>query len=48
MGLAPTIFFWKGERAVEAWPDYATYQTNTDRRIPMFVLESIGAISAPD
>jgi F420H(2)-dependent quinone reductase len=26
-------------RAVEAWPDYATYQTRTDRRIPVFVLE---------
>jgi deazaflavin-dependent oxidoreductase (nitroreductase family) len=28
-------------RAVEAWPDYATYQTRTDRRIPVFVLERI-------
>jgi F420H(2)-dependent quinone reductase len=28
------------ERAVEAWPDYATYQTKTDRRIPVFALES--------
>jgi F420H(2)-dependent quinone reductase len=27
------------ERAVETWPDYATYQTKTDRRIPVFVLE---------
>jgi F420H(2)-dependent quinone reductase len=27
------------ERAVEAWPDYATYQTKTDRLIPVFVLE---------
>ena len=26
-------------RAVEAWPDYATYQTKTDRQIPVFVLE---------
>ena len=26
-------------RAVEAWPDYATYQTRTDRQIPVFVLE---------
>lgn len=26
-------------RAVEAWPDYATYQTRTDRVIPVFVLE---------
>ena len=29
------------ERAVEAWPDYATYQTRTDRQIPVFVLESM-------
>jgi len=27
------------ERAVEAWPDYASYQEKTDRRIPVFVLE---------
>jgi deazaflavin-dependent oxidoreductase (nitroreductase family) len=27
------------ERAVEVWPDYAEYQTNTDRQIPVFVLE---------
>lgn len=27
------------ERAVEAWPDYATYQEKTDRQIPVFVLE---------
>jgi F420H(2)-dependent quinone reductase len=27
------------ERAVRAWPDYASYQTKTDRRIPVFVLE---------
>lgn len=27
------------ERAVEVWPDYATYQTKTDRQIPVFVLE---------
>jgi deazaflavin-dependent oxidoreductase (nitroreductase family) len=26
-------------RAVEAWPDYAGYQTRTDREIPVFVLE---------
>jgi deazaflavin-dependent oxidoreductase (nitroreductase family) len=25
-------------RAVEAWPDYAEYQTKTDRQIPVFVL----------
>ena len=29
--------WWK--HAVEAWPDYATYQTRTDRQIPVFVLE---------
>jgi len=27
------------ERAVTAWPDYARYQTKTDRQIPVFVLE---------
>ena len=27
------------ERAIEAWPDYATYQRNTDRTIPVLVLE---------
>jgi F420H(2)-dependent quinone reductase len=27
------------ERAVETWPDYATYQTKTERQIPVFVLE---------
>lgn len=26
-------------RAVDAWPDYANYQTKTDREIPVFVLE---------
>jgi F420H(2)-dependent quinone reductase len=31
--------WWK--HAVEAWPDYATYQTRTDRQIPVFVLESM-------
>jgi deazaflavin-dependent oxidoreductase (nitroreductase family) len=29
--------WWK--RAVEVWPDYANYQTKTDRQIPVFVLE---------
>ncbi|WP_413812103.1 nitroreductase family deazaflavin-dependent oxidoreductase [Streptomyces sp. OE57] len=28
------------ERAVEAYPDYADYQTKTDREIPVFVLEA--------
>jgi deazaflavin-dependent oxidoreductase (nitroreductase family) len=27
------------EAAVAAWPDYADYQTRTDREIPVFVLE---------
>jgi deazaflavin-dependent oxidoreductase (nitroreductase family) len=31
---------WWG-RAVEAWPDYAKYQTRTKRQIPVFVLEPI-------
>ena len=31
--------WWK--RAVEAWPDYAEYQTKTDREIPVFVLEPL-------
>ncbi|MFI9510868.1 nitroreductase family deazaflavin-dependent oxidoreductase [Nocardia sp. NPDC052566] len=26
------------ERAVAVWPDYANYQTKTDRQIPVFVL----------
>ncbi len=29
--------------AVEAWPDYAVYQTRTDRQIPVFVLEPLAA-----
>ena len=29
------------ERAGEAWPDYARYQTKTSRQIPVFVLEPI-------
>jgi F420H(2)-dependent quinone reductase len=29
---------WWG-RAVAAWPDYAEYQTKTDRQIPVFVVE---------
>ena len=27
------------DRAVAAWPDYASYQTKTERMIPVFVLE---------
>jgi deazaflavin-dependent oxidoreductase (nitroreductase family) len=29
------------DRAVQAWPDYAGYQTKTDRQIPVFVLTPI-------
>lgn len=29
------------DRAVDAWPDYANYQTKTDRQIPVFVLEPV-------
>jgi len=29
--------WWK--RALEVWPDYASYQSKTDRQIPVFVLE---------
>jgi F420H(2)-dependent quinone reductase len=32
------------DRAVAAWPAYADYQTKTERRIPVFVLERM----APD
>lgn len=28
-------------RAVEAWPDYAVYQTRTDRLIPVFLLTPV-------
>ena len=28
-------------RAVEVWPDYAEYQTKTDRQIPVVILESV-------
>ena len=31
--------WWK--RAVDAWPDYAKYQTRTKRQIPVFVLEPL-------
>jgi len=34
------------ERAVEAWPDYAKYQTKTTRQIPVFVLEPIEDLPA--
>jgi deazaflavin-dependent oxidoreductase (nitroreductase family) len=30
------------DRAVESWPDYADYQTKTDRELQVFVLTSIG------
>lgn len=28
-------------RAVEVWPDYATYQTQTERQIPVFAIEPV-------
>jgi F420H(2)-dependent quinone reductase len=28
-------------RAVEVWPDYAEYQTKTDRQIPVLILEPV-------
>lgn len=28
-------------RSVEAWPDYANYQTKTDRVLPVFLLEPV-------
>jgi deazaflavin-dependent oxidoreductase (nitroreductase family) len=31
---------WWG-RAIETWPDYAKYQTKTERVIPVFVLDPI-------
>ena len=31
------------ERAVAAFPDYADYQRKTERQIPLFVLEPLGA-----
>jgi len=34
------------ERAVQAWPDYASYQTRTERKIPVFVLERVADGSA--
>ena len=30
-------------RAVEAWPDYASYQERTSRVIPVFVLTTVGS-----
>ena len=29
------------DRAVDAWPDYANYQTKTERQIPVFVLDPL-------
>jgi deazaflavin-dependent oxidoreductase (nitroreductase family) len=31
------------ERAVQVWPDYASYQERTDRIIPVFLLTLVGA-----
>ena len=33
-------------RAVDTWPDYAKYQTRTDRQIPVFVLEPIDNLAS--
>ncbi len=30
------------DRSVAAWPDYADYQTKTDRQIPLFLLTPVG------
>jgi deazaflavin-dependent oxidoreductase (nitroreductase family) len=29
------------DRSVQAWPDYADYQTKTDRILPVFILEPV-------
>jgi F420H(2)-dependent quinone reductase len=34
------------QRAVAVWPDYAEYQTLTDREIPVFALEPVASSSA--
>ncbi len=31
-------------RAVDAWPDYASYQVKTDRTIPVFLLTPVDAL----
>jgi deazaflavin-dependent oxidoreductase (nitroreductase family) len=36
------------ERAVETWPDYTTYQTKTDRLIPVFVLQPMEEMPGRD
>jgi deazaflavin-dependent oxidoreductase (nitroreductase family) len=33
------VVWW--DRALQVWPDYAEYQTKTDRQIPVFVLEPV-------
>jgi len=38
------LLWW--ERAVAAYPDYASYQLRTDRQIPVFVLEPVRAQQA--
>jgi deazaflavin-dependent oxidoreductase (nitroreductase family) len=35
------------DRAVEVWPDYAKYQTKTERIIPMFVLDPVDVPGDP-
>jgi len=34
------------ERAVDAWPDYAKYQTRTERQIPVFVLDPVAHVGS--
>lgn len=34
------------QRAVAVWPDYASYQTKTDRQIPVFVLTPVRAAAS--
>jgi deazaflavin-dependent oxidoreductase (nitroreductase family) len=36
------------QRAVAIWPDYAKYQSVTDREIPVFVLEPLALDPAHD
>uniref|UniRef100_UPI00210EE695 nitroreductase family deazaflavin-dependent oxidoreductase n=1 Tax=Staphylococcus aureus TaxID=1280 RepID=UPI00210EE695 len=33
------------QRAVAAYPEYANYQTKTDRQIPVFVVEPVRTVS---
>ena len=35
-----------GNAPVATWPDYAEYQTKTDRQIPVFVLEAMSEVGS--